>query len=118
MAATLGELAVRFGREFEGDPDLTVDRVGSLAAAGSVADCPVASLVSSNPCADYARIATLLHPAPQPSPGMYSSTMPAIDVSPWRRLVARLKHLDELFDRVARLEGGMRGRESRGGQQT
>lgn len=347
MAVTLGELAVRFGLELEGDPDLIVDRVGSLAAAGpgclgflanpkyrrqlvgtaatavvldaaSAAECPVASLLSTNPYADYARIATLLHPAPPPSPGvhvtavvaagarvastacvaagavvddgavigervlvgpgcvvgsgarvgedtrliarvtvypgvrigrrcvvhagavlgadgfgfapdrggwvrvpqvggvvvgddvdiganttvdrgaiddtviedgvridnlvmvahnvhvgahtviaalsgisgstrigrncmiagnvgfaghievgdgvvitgqssvtrtlkgpgMYSSTMPAMDVSLWRRLVARLKHLDELFDRVARLEGGERGRESRGGQQT
>jgi len=102
MAATLGELAVRFGLELNGDPDLTVDRVGSLAAAGpgclgflanpkyrrqlaataasavvldeaSAPDCPVASLVSRNPYADYARIASLLHPAPSVAPGVHPS---------------------------------------------
>jgi UDP-3-O-[3-hydroxymyristoyl] glucosamine N-acyltransferase len=51
-------------------------------------------------------------------PGMYSATMPAMDVALWRRLVARLKHLDELFDRVGRLEGDGSGRDEPGDQQT
>jgi UDP-3-O-[3-hydroxymyristoyl] glucosamine N-acyltransferase len=36
--------------------------------------------------------------------GMYSSGLPAMETSAWRRVVARLRHLDELFDRVKRLE--------------
>jgi UDP-3-O-[3-hydroxymyristoyl] glucosamine N-acyltransferase len=36
--------------------------------------------------------------------GTYSSGMPAIEVAGWRRVVARLRHLDELFDRVRRIE--------------
>jgi UDP-3-O-[3-hydroxymyristoyl] glucosamine N-acyltransferase len=36
--------------------------------------------------------------------GMYSSGLPAVETSAWRRIVARLRHLDELFDRVKRLE--------------
>lgn len=38
-------------------------------------------------------------------PGMYSSATPAMEAGDWRRVVARLRHLDELFDRVRRLEG-------------
>lgn len=38
-------------------------------------------------------------------PGVYSSGMPAIETAAWRRAAARLRHLDELFGRVARLEG-------------
>jgi UDP-3-O-[3-hydroxymyristoyl] glucosamine N-acyltransferase len=36
--------------------------------------------------------------------GMYSSGLPAMETSAWRRVVARLRHLDELFDRVKRIE--------------
>jgi UDP-3-O-[3-hydroxymyristoyl] glucosamine N-acyltransferase len=36
--------------------------------------------------------------------GMYSSSIPAMESGGWRRVVARLRHLDELFDRVRRLE--------------
>ena len=42
-------------------------------------------------------------------PGTYSSSLPAVEVSQWRRTVARLRHLDELFDRVRRLEQGAGG---------
>jgi UDP-3-O-[3-hydroxymyristoyl] glucosamine N-acyltransferase len=49
-------------------------------------------------------------------PGMYSSGLPAVETGAWRRIVARLHRLDELFDRVKRLErsggevpGGGRG---------
>ena len=38
-------------------------------------------------------------------PGVYSSGLPALEAGAWRRTVARLRHLDELFDRVRRLEG-------------
>jgi UDP-3-O-[3-hydroxymyristoyl] glucosamine N-acyltransferase len=36
--------------------------------------------------------------------GMYSAAIPATETGLWRRTVARLRHLDELFDRVRRLE--------------
>ncbi len=39
-------------------------------------------------------------------PGMYSSGLPAVETPTWRRVVARLRHLDELHDRVRRLEKG------------
>ncbi len=90
MVWTLGQLALRFGCELRGDPAIEVDHVGTLAGAGpralsflanplyrpqlgqtraavvvldgkSAADCPVAALISSNPYATYARIATLLY---------------------------------------------------------
>jgi UDP-3-O-[3-hydroxymyristoyl] glucosamine N-acyltransferase len=38
-------------------------------------------------------------------PGVYAAAVPASEASGWRRVVARLRHLDELFDRVRRLEG-------------
>ncbi len=93
MAVSLGELAVRFGCELRGDPDIAVERVATLGAAATRRarvfspirttarslphtraaavvlhamrrqDCPTAMLVSENPYATYARIAALLHPA-------------------------------------------------------
>jgi UDP-3-O-[3-hydroxymyristoyl] glucosamine N-acyltransferase len=39
-------------------------------------------------------------------PGMYSSGLPAVETALWRRVVARLHRIDELFDRVRRLEKG------------
>ncbi len=38
-------------------------------------------------------------------PGMYSSGMPAIPAGQWRKTVARLRRLDTLEERLARLEG-------------
>ena len=38
------------------------------------------------------------------SPGIYSSGLPAIEVSLWRRLVARIRNLDELGRRIVKLE--------------
>jgi UDP-3-O-[3-hydroxymyristoyl] glucosamine N-acyltransferase len=93
MAITLGELAVRYGMELSGDPALTVEAVAPLASAtpgtltfcsnakyrrqlaatgatgvvlsrDMLADCPVAALISANPYADYARIASAIHPEP------------------------------------------------------
>jgi len=88
---SLGELAVRFGLELRGDPDLRVSRVATLhhAARGSLSffansryrkalsvteatavviaaqdasRCPVAALIDPNPYLAYARIATALYP--------------------------------------------------------
>jgi len=92
MDMTRGEIALRFGLELAGDPDLAVEGVAALASAASgkltfctgakyraelkstratavvltrdlAADCPVAALVSPRPYAAYARIAQALHPA-------------------------------------------------------
>ncbi len=91
MAITLGELAIRFGCELKGEPEVEVESVATLENAGArsitflanpkyrrylagtraaavvlepqfAAGCPVAALIASNPYATYARIATLLHP--------------------------------------------------------
>jgi UDP-3-O-[3-hydroxymyristoyl] glucosamine N-acyltransferase len=100
----LGELAVRFGCELRGDPDLEVDAVAALSAAhpralsflanpryrsqlretragavvvdaASAAECPVPALVTANPHACFARIAALLHPAPLEPPGTHPSAV-------------------------------------------
>lgn len=99
MTVTLGELAVRFGCELRGDPDVLVDSVAPLSQAGpravsflanskyvsqlagtragavildarSVADSPVASLIAANPHATFARVAAVLHPDPPLRPGV------------------------------------------------
>jgi UDP-3-O-[3-hydroxymyristoyl] glucosamine N-acyltransferase len=104
MAFALGELAVRFGCELRGDPDIPVARVATLASAGpgelsflanpryrpqligtraaavvlneaAAADCPVAMLVSANPYATYARIAAILHPPPPLVPGVHATAI-------------------------------------------
>ena len=90
---SLGELAVRFGLELRGDPDLVVGAVATLqdaragtisflanpkyrkflastgatavvADARSAAGAPCAVLVAPNPYVAYARIAQVLHPVP------------------------------------------------------
>ncbi len=101
---TLGELAVRFGLELRGSPDLRVNRVATLQNAGeggisffanpryrkqleataatavvisaeNAAWCPVAALVIANPYLSYARIAALLHPTPAAPPGIHPSAV-------------------------------------------
>jgi UDP-3-O-[3-hydroxymyristoyl] glucosamine N-acyltransferase len=91
MAITLGELAVRFGLELAGDPEVAIEGVAALASAtpGTLtfctglkyrrelaqtrasavilprelaAECPAAALISERPYASYARIANALHP--------------------------------------------------------
>jgi UDP-3-O-[3-hydroxymyristoyl] glucosamine N-acyltransferase len=108
MAITLGELAVRFGCELRGEPDTKVTQVGTLTNAepgavtflanplyrgqlagtratavildaGSAGECPVASLISTNPYATYARVAALLHPPPSMRPGIHASAAVAPD---------------------------------------
>lgn len=100
----LSELAVRFGCELRGDPDIEVDSVAALSSAHpravsflanpryraqlretragavivdetSAADCPVAALVTPNPHACFARIAALLHPQPVQPPGLHPSAV-------------------------------------------
>jgi UDP-3-O-[3-hydroxymyristoyl] glucosamine N-acyltransferase len=106
MAVSLGELAVRFGCELRGDPDICVDHVATLAGAdarslsflanprykaqlaqtqaavvvldkASAAHCPTAALICSNPHAAYARIAAVLHPRPQGPAGIHASAVVA-----------------------------------------
>jgi UDP-3-O-[3-hydroxymyristoyl] glucosamine N-acyltransferase len=108
MTISLGELAVRFGCELRGDPRALVDSVAALGQAhgravafladprhrpllaqtqaGAVvlesefaALCPVAALVTANPRATYARIATLLYPREKPSPGVHPTAVVAAD---------------------------------------
>jgi UDP-3-O-[3-hydroxymyristoyl] glucosamine N-acyltransferase len=102
MSVSLGELAVRFGCELRGDPDMRVERVATLASADACAlsflanpkyrqqlaqthaaavvlsadcvqDCRTAALVCENPYATYARIAGVLHPRPAAAPGVHPS---------------------------------------------
>jgi UDP-3-O-[3-hydroxymyristoyl] glucosamine N-acyltransferase len=101
---SLGELAVRFGLLLRGDPSLRVSRVATLGNAGEgtvsflanphyrrqlpatratavilneadAADCRVAALIDRNPYAAYARVATLLYPAPAPVPGIHAGAV-------------------------------------------
>jgi UDP-3-O-[3-hydroxymyristoyl] glucosamine N-acyltransferase len=104
MELPLSELAVRFGCELRGDPQLRVARVATLAGAGpgdlsflanpqyraqlaatrataviidaaTAALSPVATLVHSNPYAIYARVAALLYPEPAALPGVHPSAV-------------------------------------------
>jgi UDP-3-O-[3-hydroxymyristoyl] glucosamine N-acyltransferase len=106
MAASLGELAVRFGCELRGDPDIRVERVATLANAdarslaflanpryrqqlaathaaavvlnaASAADCRTAMLLCDNPYATYARIAGVLHPPAPLAPGVHPAAVVA-----------------------------------------
>ena len=111
MGISLGELAVQFGCELRGNPDVRVDRVATLAnadahslaflanpryrqqlattAAGAVVldgasapDCATAALVCANPHATYARIAAILHPPLAAPPG----THPTAVIAPGARV--------------------------------
>jgi UDP-3-O-[3-hydroxymyristoyl] glucosamine N-acyltransferase len=102
----LAELAVRFGCELRGDPEVVVERVGTLQHAGpgqlaflanpqyrrhlsatrasavvlhpSAADeCPTAALLHENPYATYARIAQVLHPPERGPAGVHASAVVA-----------------------------------------
>ncbi|MGH8295906.1 MAG: UDP-3-O-(3-hydroxymyristoyl)glucosamine N-acyltransferase [Steroidobacteraceae bacterium] len=106
MGISLGELAVRFGCELRGDPDVQVDHVATLARAdsrslafvanpryrqqlaatgaaavvldaASAAGCATAALVCRNPHATYARIAAVLHPLPAAAAGVHPSAVVA-----------------------------------------
>jgi UDP-3-O-[3-hydroxymyristoyl] glucosamine N-acyltransferase len=110
---SLGELAVRFGLALRGDPSLRVSSVATLQRAGAGAisflansryrrqlndtratavivaepdagHCPVAALIDPNPYLAYARIASLMHPAPGCEPGIHPSAV----VHPGARVAA------------------------------
>ncbi len=110
MAATLGELAARFGCELHGDRNSVVNRVGTLSnappdavtflanslyreqlahtRAGAVIlaakdrpACPVPSLVHPEPYLTYARVAAWLHPPAAVTPGVHSSAVVAASAS-------------------------------------
>lgn len=106
MAIQLADLAVRYGCELQGAPDIEITGVGSLEAAGSgcisflankgyrkflgatrasavilteelSAECPVACLIADDPYLVYARIALELHPMPELKVGVHSSAVVA-----------------------------------------
>ncbi len=106
MPVSLGELAIRFGCELRGDPDVAVERVATLQEAGpgslsflanpryrrhlattrasavvleagSADDCPTNSLVAANPYATYARIAQHLNPEPAFAGGRHPTAVVA-----------------------------------------
>ena len=118
--ASLGELAVRFGCVLQGDPDSRVTHVASLqdATADAIAflaspkfrsylpatraaavildaehagQCPVAALITKNPYAAYARIATLLHPPAPALPGVHPSAVvhPTASIDPSAAVAAQ-----------------------------
>lgn len=104
MSVTIAELAARFGCELLGDPDARISGIGTLSGAGpgdlgffanqryrealratragaivlAQADaehCPVPALISANPYATYARIATLLCPPRAADPGVHATAV-------------------------------------------
>jgi UDP-3-O-[3-hydroxymyristoyl] glucosamine N-acyltransferase len=108
---SLGQLALRFGCALRGDPDRRIDAVATLGGGGAgtlgflanpalldelrttqlaavllapahAGECPVDALLHVNPHATFARIATLLHPAPPLQPGVH----PTATVHPSARL--------------------------------
>jgi UDP-3-O-[3-hydroxymyristoyl] glucosamine N-acyltransferase len=107
---SLGQLALRFGCELRGDPAQLVDSVAALSGGRAslgflanprlltelratrlaavvlephlAAECPVNALLHTNPHATFARIASVLHPAPPAKPGIH----PTASVHPFARL--------------------------------
>jgi UDP-3-O-[3-hydroxymyristoyl] glucosamine N-acyltransferase len=104
LAVSLGELAARYGLELKGNPARRVERVATLGnargdaisffanplyrdqlkatqAAAVIlkpehgADCPVDTLLSSNPYLSYAHIAQSLHPEPPLDAGAHASAV-------------------------------------------
>lgn len=104
MPISLGDLVTQFGCELIGDPGIEVDGVASLANATSssltflsnpayksqlsstlaaavilkpddAADCPVAAILHDDPYACYARMASVLCPPPEYTPGIHASAV-------------------------------------------
>lgn len=121
MPIKLGDLAARFDCNLVGDPDLAVDNVAGLQNAGpsslsflsnprfrkqlaatraaavvlraeDVDESPVASLVSENPYADYARMAGVIHPPTTYPAGIDASAVisPSAKVSPSAHIAAHV----------------------------
>lgn len=108
MELTLGEIAVRFGCEIHGDPDASVDRVGTLAgaeagcisflanpgyraqlpgtkatavilAADDAPACNTHCVIAANPYAVYARVAQTLYPEAAIQPGIHPGAVIGAD---------------------------------------
>lgn len=106
MSLTLGDIAVRYGCELRGDPDLAVSGIGTLEGAGEgelafinsaayrpqltstgataviltaeyADDCPVAALLTGNPYLVYAQVAAELFPPKPLSAGIHPSAVVA-----------------------------------------
>jgi len=104
LSTSLGELAVQFGHELVGDPSARIARVATLSQADAeslsffankayrdqlrntraaavivhpddVQDCPVNALLADDPYLAYARIADMLYPFPQLTPGIHASAV-------------------------------------------
>ncbi len=104
MPISLGELATQFGCELIGDPDVLIDKVSSLPNAGphdlaflsgaafkdqlaqtragaiilrerDAPDSAVPCLIHEDPYACFARMAAVIHPAPEYAPGVHSSAV-------------------------------------------
>jgi len=107
---SLGELATKFGCEFNGDAEIRVSKVATLADADSdslgflanplyasqLADtkagivvihpdaagqCPTAALIAKDPYLVYAQVATELYPVAPAVPGVHPSAVVADDVT-------------------------------------
>ena len=106
----LDDLAARFGLELRGDPNVTIDGVGTLRGATSsqvsflanrayrkdlaatragavilqgddAADCPTHCLVAVDPYLAYARLAVLFDPRPAAEPGVHPSAIIAANAT-------------------------------------
>ncbi|HHQ14867.1 MAG TPA: UDP-3-O-(3-hydroxymyristoyl)glucosamine N-acyltransferase [Chromatiales bacterium] len=104
MELSLGHIAARYGCELQGDPEVTVTHVASLADAGDKAltfvasasyrellptsragavivmpvdaeHCSVPALISTNPYLVYAQVASELHPPAPVCPGIHPSAV-------------------------------------------
>jgi UDP-3-O-[3-hydroxymyristoyl] glucosamine N-acyltransferase len=113
VAVPLGRLASACGAELAGDGDVLIDRVATLDGAGKgaiaflsnpkyrsrlattrasavivgpedAAGTTLPKLISENPYATYARVATILHPPRTPVPGVHASATiaPSAQVAP------------------------------------
>ncbi len=113
MSYRLGEIAECLGAGLLGDPEVVIDRIAALDAAGPrdvtflsnrryrphlgrtragavilapefAGDCPVPALVLDNPYLGYARVAALLSPASEIVPGIAASAV----IEPGARVAA------------------------------
>ncbi len=108
MSVTLGEIALRYGCELQGDPQRRIERVGTLADAGpdaiaflanpayrgqlgetragavilgekAAGECPVPALIASDPYLVYAQVAAELHPLLPEAAGVAATAVLAED---------------------------------------
>jgi UDP-3-O-[3-hydroxymyristoyl] glucosamine N-acyltransferase len=104
MSYSLGELAVKFGCELRGDPDIKITSIATLSSANAgdisffankkykqdlldtsasavilskddLENCSCAALIITNPYATYARVAQLFHPIEKAAAGVHASAV-------------------------------------------